>query len=405
VGPLTWVGLGLVLSLAMPAEGANLLVTKIDGTQLSGDLVAWDAKQLTVQTEEKSVAIGSLQLLHVQWQEALSSEPAESIFVELVELVELVDGTRLPHSDYEVRQGQATITTPLAEQPITLSTERVVYVQLSTDAPRREATDQELEGDVLVIRKKKTGTFDNLTGILGDVSSEQIEFTWDGEAIPVKRAKVAALVYFHARKPDEKEPVCWLNLRGGGRLPVVAISIEGQNVQVLTIGGLELIMERKLLRDADYSHGKLVYLSDLPPIEQRWTPLIGLPTSAELIRQHGLPRRDQSFSGSAISLQWPPAKKASVEGEIKTYAKGLALRSRTEVRYRLPKKMRRFVAIAGIDPETAHQGNVTLEIFAGRRSIWQGLLGNARDLRIVVDYGKNLDFGDRLHLAEARLSQ
>ncbi len=119
-----------------------------------------------------------------------------------------------------------------------------------------------------------------------------------------------------------------------------------------------------------------------------------------------------------MALRWPSAKAASVEEQTKTFSKGLALRSRTEIRYRLPQGMQRFIALAGIDPETANQGNVTLEIFAGRRSVWQGeiagstapteidvSLGNARELRLVVDYGKNLDYGDRLHLIEARLSQ
>jgi len=400
----------LGLAFALPRTvAAEVLITKIDGTQLSGELTAWNAKNLSLLTKDQTVTIASSQLLHAQWPASKNAQGA---------LVELTDGTRLPHQGYEVEQGRATIDTSLAEQSLTLSTDRITVVQLSTDMDGWQRGEQELDGDLLVVRKKKTDKFDHLTGILGDISSKQVEFTWDGEAIRVKRSKVAALVYFHTRKPDKKTPVFWLNLRDGGRLPVAAISFEGQNVQVRTTGGIALSFALKLLRDADYSQGKLAYLSDLQPIEQRWTPLIGLPTSAELIRQHGLPRRNQSFSGSAISLRWPPTKKASVEGEIKTYAHGLALRSRSEIRYRLPKGMRRFVAFAGIDPETASEGNVMLEIFADRRSIWQGeidgssapraidvTLGDARELRIVVDYGKNLDFGDRLHLAEARLSR
>ena len=60
----------------------------------------------------------------------------------------------------------------------------------------------------------------------------------------------------------------------------------------------------------------------------------------------------------------------------------------------------------------------TSKFSADNHSLWQGeidgeaapteidvALGNARELRIVVSYGKNLDFGDRLHLIEARLSK
>jgi len=405
-------GLVLAQPLLTMAKERAVSVTKIDGTQISGELIAWNVLELTVQTENESVTIASPHLLRVRWQHEGPREASEEL------LLELVDGTWLSHHSYAVQRGEATIVTPLAEQPMTLSTDRVAFVQLATDFPGRERVSQDLDGDLLVVRKKKAGAFDHLSGILGDVSPEQVKFTWEGEAIPVKRSKVAALAYFHAQLPTVKKPVCWLNLRDGVRLPVVDISYQQQEVRVRTSGGLALSFALELLQDADYSQGKLVYLSDLQPIEQNWTPRIGLPTSATLILRHGLPRRDQSFTGSAIALRWPPAKSASIDGALKTYDKGLAIRSRTEIRYRVPKGMRRFVTLAGIDPETANQGNVTLEIFADRRSIWQGeiegssaptaidvALDDARELRIVVDYGKNLDFGDRLHLAEARLSQ
>jgi len=405
---------GLVLAqplLAMAKERA-VSVTTIDGTQISGELMDWSASELTVRAENESVTIASPQLLRVRWQQESPKEASEKL------LLELVNGTWLSHHRYTVQRGEATIVTPLAEQPMTLSTDRVAFVQLATDFSGRERVSQDLVGDLLVVRKKKTGTFDHLSGIVGDVSPEQVEFIWEGEAIPVKRSKVAALAYFHAQLPTVKKPVCWLNLRDGVRLPVVEISYQQQEVRVRTSGGFALSFALELLHDADYSQGKLVYLSDLQPIEQNWTPRIGLPTSATLILRHGLPRRDQSFTGSTIALRWPPAKSASIDGVLKTYDKGLAIRSRSEIRYRVPTGMRRFVTLAGIDPETANQGNVTLEIFADRRSIWQGeiegssaptaidvALDDARELRIVVDYGKNLDFGDRLHLAEARLSQ
>lgn len=412
VNPLFAFTLGVALSLPVQAAEVPLLVTKIDGTQVRGELTAWTTEKLSLQAEGKTITVTSPQILRAEWQHESPSRSSETNFLELI------DGTRLPHKGFEVVQGQATIATPLVEQPFLLSTDRIAFVQLSADAPGRDGIAVDQEGDLLVIRKKKTGKFDTLTGILGDVSSKQVEFNWDGESIPVKRSKVAGIAYYHAQVHNVKEPICWLNLLEGGRLPVASLSLTDKKVKVNTVSGLEFSLSLNTLQDADYSQGKLAYLSDLRPIEERWTPRIGMPKSAELIRQHGLPRRDQSYSGSALSLRWPSAKRPSLGGELRTYGKGLAMRSRTECRYRLPKGMRRFVAIAGIDPETASQGNVTLEIFSDQRSVWQGeidgsaapaaigvMLGDARELRIVVDYGENLDFGDRLHLVEARLSK
>ena len=424
------------------SQDAVLTVTKIDGTHQRGQLVGWNTDELTLRNDQQTITLAPSDLLRVEWRRDFLNNDAENIFIELV------DGTLLPHQAFEAQAGEATISTLLAEQPLTISTEQIRFVQLAADAKQQDLTDQELDGDLLVVRKKSSNSFDYLSGIIGDISTEQVDFNWDGEVIPVKRSKIAALTYYHARPPAPIGPVCWLNLHNGARLPVAQIRLTGGMVEVSTIAGFDFSFSLETLRDADYSQGKLAYLSDMKPLMQQWTPRISLPASAELIRQHGLPRHDQSFSGSALTLFWPADKLAVGKprpatsgvttsgvassgaatsgaatfgnggGQLKTYGKGLALRSRTEIRYRVPAGMQRFVTVAGIDPETASEGDVTLELFADRRLVWQGEfngrsapteitfpLGDARELRIVVDYGANLDFGDRLHLVEARLSK
>ncbi len=394
------------------AEAESVEVSKIDGTRVRGVATTWTADGISLRTEDQAVTIAAPQILRVRWDNEQTNK------LEPNGLVELTDGTRIPMQAYEVRAGNAEIATPLSEQALTLSTKRVAYVQFAKGAPRPSEIDVDVAGDLLVVRKKNSDGFDHLTGVLGDVGAEQVNFTWDGESIPVKRTKVAALVYFHAERDETAAPVCWLDLQNGARLPVAKIAVEQARVTIQSPGGLKFSFTLDSLQAADYSHGKLTYLSDLKPIQQRWTPRIGLPESAELARQQGLPRRDQSFTGSPLSLRWPPEKLSSPGGVLKTYDKGLAIRSRTQLRYRLPRNMSRFVTVAGIDPLTAKEGRVTLEIFADKQSVWHGdilggaapleiqvELGGAKELRIVVDYGDNLDFGDRLHLAEARFTK
>jgi len=394
------------------AEATLLTVTTVDGAQQEGELVVWNEEALTLRQEEESLTFEASRLLSVQWKNAPPSDSLQRTFLELI------DGTQMPHQSYGVEGGEATISTSWSQQPLELSTDKIRYVQLTADISWKELKEQELIGDLLVVRKKKSGRFSFLTGIVGDISPEQVDFNWEGEKLTVKRSKIAALAYYHAREPAAKKFACWLNLHHGGRLPVTRLEFSGELLEVTTLNGLKFSLPVEAVRDADYSQGKLVYLSDLEPLSVQWTPRIDLPAAAKLIAQHGMPRRDQSFSGSVLSLLWPAANLGGADGELKNYSKGLALRSRTELRYRLPTGIRRFVALAGIDPETSSQGNVTLEIFAGRDSVWQGEIAggstpvpinipleNARELRLLVDYGTNLDFGDRLHLIEARVSQ
>ena len=401
----------LCYCLATLTCAAETLTLKlVDGSQVSGLPVAWDEATLTLQTGEGNRDFATQQLLRANWDRVNPKD------VDPKTALQLTDGTFLPFDSFDVQSREAVITTSATAAPIAISTKLIEWVRLMPEAPELGST--ELEGDTLVIYNKKRDSFDRLDGVLGDISAEKVQFTWDGEKVPVKRTKVAALAYFHAQQKPIAEPICWIKLSNGSRLPAMTLALTEQTVAIRTTSDLEFSVPLAAIESADYSLDKLAYLSDLKPVSERWAPRIDLPASAELIRQHGTPRRDQSYGGSALSLVWPHPKTGLLGGERKTYEKGLAMRSRTESRYRIPKGMTRFMATAGIDPETAEEGHVALELRADEQTIWSGeiaggaapaeinvVLGGARELRILVDYGENLDFGDRLHLVEARLSK
>jgi len=97
------------LANAELANDVTLVVTKVDGTQLSGKMIAWNATEITLQTEGQEVTITSPQMLRAKWRLTTPSELANQAFLELV------DGTRLPHQAYEVQENVATFTTFLAK--------------------------------------------------------------------------------------------------------------------------------------------------------------------------------------------------------------------------------------------------------------------------------------------------
>ena len=84
--------------------------------------------------------------------------------------------------------------------------------------------------------------------------------------------------------------------------------------------------------------------------------------------------------------------------------------------YRLPAGFNRFTALAGIDPATTADGNVRLAILADDRSLLETEIAGdqppqpidveiagAKRLKIVVDFGQNLDTGDWLNLCDAKI--
>jgi len=101
---------------------------------------------------------------------------------------------------------------------------------------------------------------------------------------------------------------------------------------------------------------------------------------------------------------------------VKSFSKGVAIRSRNELVYRLPTGFKQFVALAGIEPATSSTGDVRIKIYGDDRSLFDAdIAGDEapreikldiagfKRLKIVVDFGQNLDTGDWLNLCEARL--
>ncbi len=403
----------LTLLLTVAAD-MKVTVLTTDGPPMEGTLATWSATALTLQSAEQSQKFSAEKLLRIRW-----SSPA-SISDQHGKYVKLVDGTRIPIERYVVSDGTATFSTPFAKTPLNIPTSQIHWVQLKKQTQKTKTLLAELRekpwaGDVLVIQKSGSERVDHLTGVVEDVSDKQVTFRWDEEVVPVKRSKVVAVGYYHAQLSELSQPICLLKTRNGAQIPVVRLAFFPKEIEVATPSGIVLRLPLKSLQSADYSHGKILYLSDMRPLSQRWTPRIALPEAAKLIRKHGMPRRDQSFTGSPLSLEWPVDHPSGTNG-TQIYEKGLALRSRSEVVYRLPRNMRRLVAIAGIDPATLAEGDVTLDIFVDERRVWQShingkqapieidvSLDGGKQMRIVVDYGNNLDLGDRLHLVQARL--
>jgi hypothetical protein len=408
-----------ILLAALAAHPDDAGVTLLDGDTVAGRITRWDAEGVAVETADGTRQVARDQLLDIGWPQNGAAPPAEAPTM----TVSLVDGTQIVVTAYHAADRKAQITTPYASGPLTISVERIkqVHFQPPTEAIAalwQRIAEQELAGDVLLVVGREGDKVDYLSGVLGNVTQDDVTFDWDGQRVPIKRSRIAALAYYHAQPPRLAEAACELTLNDGSHVVARSVDLDDRGVlKIATPAGARLHVPIDAVSRADYSAGKLTYLSDLEPTEVDWTPRIALPPAADLIKHYGRPRRNASFAGSPLTLAWTD-ESLPTGREIRTYAKGLAIRSRTELTYRLPEDMRRFTATAGIDPATAGEGHVVLEIRADDRILWEAEidgkrapvdidveLGAARRLHFRVDYGRNLDYGDRLHLVEARVTK
>jgi hypothetical protein len=417
---MTWI-FPVCTAMLVAQVAPEVVVTRLDGKPQMGQLQSWSDGTLTLESDGKPAAIAEQELIALRLPVHVPEAPP----IQLV--VEFIDGTKLPANNYEVVDDEAILElddfwTPRHQTmrvPVEL-VRAVEFEQFSTEDALAwdEIREFHLPGDVLVIRRRAGAKLDHLQGLLGGVTAEQVMFSLDDETIPVSRSKVAGFQYYRPQPNRTDKATCIIHAVGG--LDAVANQLQYHEglLQFVTAGGTPLAVPWEKITWIDFSSGKLVYLSDLEPQLSRWTPLIGLPPNVKLAQSHGQPQFDRSFFGTTLSVVTPGSTdRAGVQAE-QSHGKGVAMRSRSELAYRVPQGCRRFVALAGIDPHVLRQGQVQLIISGDGQVLFdqevKGTDGplaidvpvqNVRVFRLVVDYGGNLDSGDLVNLCDAKFTK
>jgi NPCBM/NEW2 domain len=413
----------LFLVAFAPVTASEVTATRLNGDAIVGILRAWDDKEVAILTAAGEQRLAADDLLSLQWSSATPNQASDAIAT--VSEIELIDGSVLPVDEFHSSGAETTATLagpfPTKEKTLVLPRKQLAAVRLKSlqaaaAAQWKEIRELEALGDVLVLLKRDGKSLDYIEGVLGDVSGDKIDFKIEGESVRIDRAKVAGFTYYHGESKPRSEPQGVVLGRSGLRANVLNARLTDGVVSLTTAGGTTFDWPIQDIFLADLSAGKLFYLSDVEPASQHWTPLVGLPAEAALAAEYGEPRRNRSAYGGSLTLSYVEAAASSPTSLIRQFNKGLALRSRSELIYRLPAGYRRFTALAGIDPATRASGDVLLQIYGDDRSLLEAVvagheppvaidldISGVKRLKIVVDFGHNLDTGDWLNLCDARV--
>jgi hypothetical protein len=424
--PKFFLSFACLLVLAAPAgsaTAAQVTATKLDGTAVAGELLKWDTSELRLTTPGGNQQIPTNQIASLRWQLPKGAEVADRS----TGSVELIDGSILPVKSVRIDQLQATLVVATSAasdtMALTIPVSQIATIRLRPlDAPLVKQWDeirgQNLANDVIVVLKKDGKSLDYAEGVMGNIGDDKIEFKLDGELQRVDRAKIAGAIYYRPDRRMKEEPKASIQGRSGLRVNVSHVELKNSVVELTTATGEKLTWPLDDISLADFSAGKLMYLSDIEPASTKYSPFIALPASATLAGEYGQPRRDKSAFGGPLSLVMKDGETPAARAATKAFPKGLALRSRTEITYRLPAGFKRFIAIAGIEPATTSAGNVRLSIFGDDRALLETEvtgdqpphpiqldIANVKRLKILIDFGQNLDTGDWLNLCDARIAK
>lgn len=420
----------LIVSALLASQAAIAVrVTTLDERTISGDIHAWSAERLEIETAEGDhAALRVDQVLRVDLPtSAMGDGPAPA-----GELL-FVDGGHLALSGIATDEVRATITgAPVAagdDKPLACPLDQVRAVRLMALDPAAPTLQQQWQdllrsepaGDLIVIRKPGAANLNFVEGSLGTVASDTITFTLDGETIQVNRQKVFGLVYF--RQPSQQQPAGTTLLEGRGlRLPASKVRLRQGMLQATSPVLGVILLRPTVVRAVDYSVDRLQYLSDLPPARVDWTPPPATEPLATL--QQGMVR-DRGFYAPELKIDYPadllPPDQQSSAGlpGTRTFTKGLAIRSRTTLAYRVPAGFSFFRATVGADPRTGGAGAARLTVRGDGQTLavhevrgheppldLECDIRGLRELTIEVDFGVeeglNAGIGSIVHLGGAR---
>lgn len=377
--------------------GLDVAVTTLAGEEVSGRMTQLDDRQLLLTTAAGDRALTVANLLQVTLQPKAS--PAAP---DISAWVELVDGTRLVGASFTAAAGKAKFKSH--GQDVEITTRMLAHVRFRQHDERlakqwEDSLSRADASDLIVVRVGEN--LDYVDGVIKEVTADNVVLELDGETRPLSRERVDGLVFFNPNKPNFGDPVCIVD--AGTPIRARSLKLAEGGFELMTLSGARMTLAAADVRSLDFSAGKLLYLGDVEPDSTDVVKYLGpaIPLELEMHK----PRRNQSPDGQPLTI------------EGTSYKKGLGIRSRTELAYRLRNGYRRLEAIAGIDDEVRGKGgNVRLLIKGDDRVLFDETIDDVRGavplsldvsgvnrLTILVDFGENQGFADHLDLANVRV--
>lgn len=390
----------LILMCAFITGATEVEINTIDGRSLSGTLQEFDAHHLKLQTSDGPVSLEAKQLASFVPRDHAPAAPQPAPLI-----VTVADGSRLAAHDFLCDADNARITLPDGEM-VSVAREHLADVRLqplvesqAADWERIRSTDT--TGDLLVVGQR--GGLDYHRGVVAEVTGERVQFSLEGETLPVKRVKVFGIVFYQTAGSAAPKVLAHITDISGSRWAVQTVSLEAGELAWTTPSGVSLKRDLEKIVRLEFSQEGVAYLSDLQPESIEWTPYFG--TSADPAGRERLyaPRVNQNLQSQPLSLGG------------QQYARGIAIHSRTLLVYRLPDRFQRFQATAGVDDFVRPRGNLRLVIRGDDRVLLDTTItgadapipvdldiSGARRVSILADFGDGLDVADHLVLADAR---
>jgi hypothetical protein len=388
---------GCLLSVSVVRAGE---IRTLDGNSYSGDIVSFKAYEVQLRTGEgdKLTTFPLKDVISVDF--APSARPiTRTPYLR----VRLVDGSQL----YCLTVGFQNKTMKLlllSGQSLDVAFDQVHTVVCDAhDTNALNAFDvlqaESPKQDVIRVQNREGTGIEPYEGVILGANDVGTRLQFKERGLPdvanLNVARLRAMYFYRTNVGPGEKAIARISDTFGNTFTATRYVMDGSTCQLTMQSGQDLKLMTSTISKFDLTPGKLVYLSDLEPSKVEETPIL-----AELFRF----RRDKNLEGGPLSVG------------RRIYPKGLALHSRTVLEYDV-KGYSSFRTVLGLDDAMAGSAHAIVRIEADDKEVLKTTVSSkdnkpqelnldmtgVQKLRLIVEYGDDLDLGDHVNFADARL--
>lgn len=241
---------------------------------------------------------------------------------------------------------------------------------------------------------------DVVEGTLINYEARQFRIEQDGKEQEIDATRVAAVALSSqlTRVSRPRGHQVRAVLTNGARVTLAGANSEGKTLQGQLTGNAPVSIPMQQVVRLDVVNSRVTALSDLKPKAFEHLPFLGVRWSWTA---------DRAVSGRPLRLAGS------------TYDKGIGLHSASRIHYALDGKYRWFEGLVGLDEDSGRSGNVRVSVLVDGKPQplgWNGEMNGgdppqairinlrgARELVLVVDYGRRGDVQDHVDWVDPRL--
>jgi len=381
------------IALHGSAGAADAKLTTVDGAVYRGEITRLTTSAITLKSSAGERGVPTRELVSARMPAAAANPSSHRI---VLRSGDIISGEIAGGSDEAMQVNSPSLG------EVNLPLKDIAGVQLQQHEeeipPRKQPDKDELvlaNGDILpgmvIAFSKESLTFDCALGKL---------------PVPLTRIRTVSFASIGKAYDEPKELLLVFACSDGSAVTASDAQLAGGKLALQTTLGLRLSLPLAQTTGIRTRNGRLIYLSDLEPIEVREVPLFDE-------RPWGY-QRDRSVGGNAITLRG------------REYRKGIGVHSKCELTYDLAGGFKEFSTLVGIDDEVQRDGrncallsggNVEVRIYLddelafSAREVKKGQdplavkldVAGVQRLKLVVDFGDELHVNDHADWADARL--